>query len=399
MKRNKIVFLLVLLFFFLLGLFLTFSLFDRAKRELVLNNQTVVMNLLENHPELEGEIVDSLKNIQDVYDASVLGKYGLTSLTSLEYLPRIHDLKMTFLFVFFAYFGLFVLIVWIFFKRNERQRKKEIAKIDDYLFSLLSEQIKVDLKDFKTGDLATLQNDLMKVTSRLKNALESSTKDKMELSKTLADISHQLKTPLTSLLILNDNLSYDIDEETKKKFLKKQEQIILHLKELIISLLKVSQIESGMIVLKKEKVSLQKILENVFDALDLLLVAKNIEIQFNSETKGMILGDATWLMEAFLNIVKNACEHSYENGKIVVSVSENPMYTEVVITDFGKGIAKQDLKHIFERFYKTSSDKESIGIGLNLTKSILTRSGATITCKSEVGKYTSFVVHFYKSIV
>ena len=380
------------------GLFLTFSLFDRAKRELVLNNQTVVMNLLENHPELEGEIVDSLKNIQDVYDASVLGKYGLTSLTSLEYLPRIHDLKMTFLFVFFAYFGLFVLIVWIFFKRNERQRKKEIAKIDDYLFSLLSEQIKVDLKDFKTGDLATLQNDLMKVTSRLKNALESSTKDKMELSKTLADISHQLKTPLTSLLILNDNLSYDIDEETKKKFLKKQEQIILHLKELIISLLKVSQIESGMIVLKKEKVSLQKILENVFDALDLLLVAKNIEIQFNSETKGMILGDATWLMEAFLNIVKNACEHSYENGKIVVSVSENPMYTEVVITDFGKGIAKQDLKHIFERFYKTSSDKESIGIGLNLTKSILTRSGATITCKSEVGKYTSFVINFYKSI-
>lgn len=399
MKRNKIVFLLVLLFFFLLGLFLTFSLFDRAKRELVLNNQTVVMNLLENHPELEGEIVDSLKNIQDVYDASVLGKYGLTSLTSLEYLPRIHDLKMTFLFVFFAYFGLFVLIVWIFFKRNERQRKKEIAKIDDYLFSLLSEQIKVDLKDFKTGDLASLQNDLMKVTSRLKNALESSTKDKMELSKTLADISHQLKTPLTSLLILNDNLSYDIDEETKKKFLKKQEQIILHLKELIISLLKVSQIESGMIVLKKEKVSLRKILENVFDALDLLLVAKNIEIQFNSETKGMILGDATWLMEAFLNIVKNACEHSYENGKIVVSVSENPMYTEVVITDFGKGIAKQDLKHIFERFYKTSSDKESIGIGLNLTKSILTRSGATITCKSEVGKYTSFVIHFYKSIV
>ena len=182
MKRNKIVFWLVLLFFFLLGLFLTFSLFDRAKRELVLNNQTVVMNLLENHPELEGEIVDSLKNIQDVYDASVLGKYGLTSLTSLEYLPRIHDLKMTFLFVFFAYFGLFVLIVWIFFKRNERQRKKEIAKIDDYLFSLLSEQIKVDLKDFKTGDLATLQNDLMKVTSRLKNALESSTKHKMELS-------------------------------------------------------------------------------------------------------------------------------------------------------------------------------------------------------------------------
>ena len=399
MKRNKIVFWLVLLFFFLLGLFLTFSLFDRAKRELVLNNQTVVMNLLENHPELEGEIVDSLKNIQDVYDASVLEKYGLTSLSSLEYLPRIHDLKMTFLFVFFAYFGLFVLIVWIFFKRNERQRKKEIAKIDDYLFSLLSEQIKVDLKDFKTGDLATLQNDLMKVTSRLKNALESSTKDKMELSKTLADISHQLKTPLTSLLILNDNLSYDIDEKTKKKFLKKQEQIILHLKELIISLLKVSQIESGMIVLKKEKVSLQKILENVFDALDLLLVAKNIEIQFNSETKGMILGDATWLMEAFLNIVKNACEHSYENGKIVVSVSENPMYTEVVITDFGKGIAKQDLKHIFERFYKTSSDKESIGIGLNLTKSILTRSGATITCKSEVGKYTSFVIHFYKSIV
>mgnify|MGYP001860916138 FL=1 len=358
------------------------------------------MSIIENHPELEGEIVDSLKEVSLNQDFSILEKYGLTSLSSLEYLDDIENLKNTFFGSFFLLFFLALSIIGIYLFCLERTRKKEIEKIDQYLFSLLSHDIEVDLKDFQSGDLASLQNDLMKVTSRLKNALEISKKDKVELSKTLADISHQLKTPLTSLLILNDNLSsFTIDEKTRQEFLKKQEQIILHMKSLIVTLLKVSQIESGMIELKKEILSINDLVSYALEQVDLLLVAKNITVKKEISKNLKIIGDFNWLGEALLNIIKNACEHSKENGIIEITARDNPMYTEILITDHGEGISKKDLKHIFERFYKSSSDKESIGIGLNLTKSILSRSNATISCKSEVGKYTTFIIHFYKGIV
>ncbi len=400
MKKNVLRFLCISFFFFFLGLWIVFSLFERTKREMIVNNNAVVMTILESHPELEGEIIDALKQIHLQQDFSVLEKYGLTSLSSLDYLESIKNLKNTFFVSYFVLFLMSFLIIGLYFVYLESKRKREIKKIDQYLFSLLSQDIEVNLKDFQSGELASLQNDLMKVTSRLKNALEISTKDKVELSKTLADISHQLKTPLTSLLILNDNLSsFSIDEKTRQDFLKKQEQIILHMKSLIITLLKVSQIESGMTPLKKENIVLSELFSYVLEQLDLLLVAKNITIKMNVSSDVKIVGDFNWLGEAFLNILKNACEHSKENGIVELSVKENPMYTEVSITDYGEGISKKDLKHIFDRFYKSSSDKESIGIGLNLTKSILSRSNATIACKSEVNKYTTFLVRFYKGVV
>ena len=399
MKKKLTLFFLLAFLFLIIGLIGVSFLFNQVKREIVLNNSSVVMSLVQNHPELEHEIIDSLMNVSLNSNTSILEKYGLASLSSLEYLENVSSLRVLFYSFFFLFYAIIVVLIFIFLLRSEWKRKKEIAKIDAYLFSLLSNDIKVDLKDFQNGDLATLQNDLMKVTSRLKNALETSTKDKKELSKTLADISHQLKTPLTSLLILNDNLSsFDLDDATREDFLKKQEQILLHMKSLITTLLKVSQIESGMTPLKKEPVSLTELFETVLEQLDLLLTSKNISINLSVSKNLFVLGDFNWLGEAFLNILKNACEHSKIGGSIDILVKENPMYVEISIKDYGEGISKKDLKHIFERFYKSSSSSESIGIGLNLTKSILDRSNATIICQSEVGKYTLFAIHFYKCI-
>ena len=194
MKKNVFRFFVISLLFFFLGLWIVFSLFERTKREMILNNNTIVMTILEQHPELEGEIIDSLKQIHLQQDFSVLEKYGLTSLSSLEYLESMNSLKITFFVSYFIFFFLVFFVISIYFVYLEKKRKREIKKIDQYLFSLLSQDIQVDLRDFQSGELASLQNDLMKVTSRLKNALETSKKDKVELSKTLADISHQLKT-------------------------------------------------------------------------------------------------------------------------------------------------------------------------------------------------------------
>ena len=305
------------------------------------------------------------------------------------------------IYIFYCiFFIILILFLYGYFRHTQKVHRREIEKVDQYLFTLLSNDIKVDLKDFQSGELAMLQNDLMKVTNRLKNSLESSTKDKQELAKTLADISHQLKTPLTSLVVINDALTYnEIDDEQRKKFLKKQEETLSHIESLISVLLKTSQIESGMIELKKEKVNIEELIQNVSLQLEVMLIAKNIRLETNIEKDIFITGDPYWLSEALLNIIKNACEHSKQNDSIKIKAKNTPMYTELIIEDEGEGIDKKDLPHIFKRFYKSSPSKDSIGIGLNLTKSILDRTNATIRVESKKGFFTRFTIHFYTNAI
>jgi len=400
MKKNfkKLVFIFVILF--IIGFTITYSVYDRSKRELIENNSLIIGSILKSHPELEKEIIIALEQENKEYGREVLKKYGLSSIESLEYLNSMKNYQKTFFLSFISFYLVSCICITLYFYAIEKKRSKDIKKIDNYLFSLLEEEIKVDLKDFQNGQLETLQNDLMKVTSRLKNALEHSSSSQKELAKNLADISHQLKTPLTSLTILNDVLTNtEMKKEKQKEFLKKQEEVISHMQTLIITLLKVSQIESGMIELKKDNINIQKLLKETIDNLELLIVSKNITIEEEIKEDIWIKGDYIWVKEAILNILKNGIEHSKDNEKIILSVTDTPIFTELKIKDFGKGIKKEDIPHIFERFYKVNDAKDSIGIGLNLSKSILDRMNATVRVTSKIGVGTTFTIHFYKSIV
>ena len=397
MKRNK-VFVFLLLIFILSGLIITQRTYQLSKQKIIENNNHIVSSLLNSHPELESEIINILKNPNET--SEVLEKYGLENLESLEYLEDMKTYHLKFITLLGAYMILFTLLFALYFYVLKRKRTSEIQKIDKYLFSLLSSEIKVDLKDFENGELKSLQNDLMKVTSRLKNALEASSQSKKELSKNLADISHQLKTPLTSLSIINEALSTsNITEETKQEFLKKQTEVIDHMQTLIISLLKVSQIESGSIILKKDKIKMKELIHSTLSSLDTLRMSKNVEISVKQNDDIFIIGDVEWLKEAIGNIIKNGIEHSKENGLMEIKWQDTPIYVELTIKDYGTGIEKKDLPHIFERFYKSSSSKDSIGIGLNLAKSILDKTFANIKVQSKVNKFTEFTIHFYKTNV
>lgn len=397
MKRNK-VFVFLLLIFILSGLIITQRTYQLSKQKIIENNNHIVSSLLNSHPELESEIINILKNPNET--SEVLEKYGLENLESLEYLEDMKTYHLKFIALLGAYMILFTLLFALYFYVLKRKRTSEIQKIDKYLFSLLSSEIKVDLKDFEDGELKSLQNDLMKVTSRLKNALEASSQSKKELSKNLADISHQLKTPLTSLSIINEALSTsNITEETKQEFLKKQTEVIDHMQTLIISLLKVSQIESGSIILKKDKIKMKELIHSTLSSLDTLRMSKNVEISVKQNDDIFIIGDAEWLKEALGNIIKNGIEHSKENGFIEIKWQDTPIYVELTIKDYGTGIEKKDLPHIFERFYKSSPSKDSIGIGLNLAKSILDKTFANIKVQSRVNEFTEFIIHFYKTNV
>ena len=400
MKKENKKFLTLLLIFFLIGLWIQSVFIKNMKQTIVQNNALIIGTVLKEHPELEKEVIKAIESEDYEANKSVLEKYGLANLESLDYLEEVQKLQRNIYIFYCIFFIILILFLYGYFRHTQKVHRREIEKVDQYLFTLLSNDIKVDLKDFQSGELAMLQNDLMKVTNRLKNSLESSTKDKQELAKTLADISHQLKTPLTSLVVINDALTYnEIDDEQRKKFLKKQEETLSHIESLISVLLKTSQIESGMIELKKEKVNMEQLIQNAAMQLEVMLIAKNIRLETNIEKDIFITGDPYWLSEALLNIIKNACEHSKQNDSIKIKAKNTPMYTELIIEDEGEGIDKKDLPHIFKRFYKSSPSKDSIGIGLNLTKSILDRTNATIRVESKKGFFTRFTIHFYTNAI
>ena len=400
MKKENKKFLTLLLIFFLIGLWIQSVFIKNMKQTIVQNNALIIGTVLKEHPELEKEVIKAIESEDYEANKAALEKYGLANLESLDYLEEVQKLQKNIYIFYCIFFIILILFLYGYFRHTQKVHRREIEKVDQYLFTLLSNDIKVDLKDFQSGELAMLQNDLMKVTNRLKNSLESSTKDKQELAKTLADISHQLKTPLTSLVVINDALTYnEIDDAQRKKFLKKQEETLSHIESLISVLLKTSQIESGMIELKKEKVNIEELIQNISLQLEVMLIAKNIRLETNIEKDIFITGDPYWLSEALLNIIKNACEHSKQNDSIKIKAKNTPMYTELIIEDEGEGIDKKDLPHIFKRFYKSSPSKDSIGIGLNLTKSILDRTNATIRVESKKGFFTRFTIHFYTNAI
>ncbi len=400
MKKSSIIFLVLLSFFLFSGLFFCFKSYSISKEIWVQSNESIIETILENHPELEKEVIESLKNQKENQDLSILQKYGLTNLANLEYLEQVKQYQKIYYGSFFLFLFSSFLLFLGFFCYQRYHEKKEIMKIDRYLFSLLSQEINVDLRDFQSGELASLQNDLLKVTTRLKNSLEMSKKAKKELAKNLADISHQLKTPLTSLFLIHEALkAKEMSEEVRTDFLKKEEQVLDHMDHLITSLLKVSQVESGTITLKKETLFLKKMIENILKELEVLAQEKHIKIIIQMEDDLKLMGDAIWLKEAIFNLMKNSIEHSKENGTIWIMGKDTSLYLELKIIDNGSGIMKEDLPHIFERFYKGHQKSKGIGIGLNLTKSILDRMNATIRVKSKPNEKTSFIIHFYRNII
>lgn len=398
MKKEK----LSLCFFWLIYFTISFIFISKSyicfKKQIILNNEMIVGTVLQNGETNVSNIVATLKK-ENFTSSNILTQYGLENLESLDYLPSMKKIKQK----YFLGGGFITLISAFFFSflylKVVRKKQKQYQLLDEYFYNLLYNDQHIHFNKVVDDDFTTVQNDIIKVTRRLQNALANEETTKNELSKTLADISHQLKTPLTSLAIINDALKYDnILEEQKNVFLKEQERTINHMQILITTLLKVSQIESGMIPLKKETYDLRKVIDNSLLNLDYLITAKELKIE-KDIPKSIITMDKYWLGEALTNIIKNACEHSFNGGKISITVKKNPIYVSLEIKDYGEGIKKCDLPHLFERFYRCQNNKDSVGIGLNLTKSILDKMNATVKVKSEYGKYTIFEIHFFEGVI
>ena len=235
----------------------------------------------------------------------------------------------------------------------------------------------------------------------LKEEAEKSKQDKESLKVSVQDISHQLKTPITSISIMLDNLKDNpkMDEKTRQRFIFEIDKQIENISFLIISLLKFSRLEAGVEDFIKEKINVKELISACLKRLEIPIEIKNQNIVIKGKEDSFFIGDYKWQEEAITNIIKNCIEHTDENKNIYINYEENNLYTKIQIIDEGNGIDKEDIKHIFERFYKGKDSSENsigIGIGLALAKTIIEKDNGYISCKSEKGKGTEFIIKYMK---
>ena len=292
--------------------------------------------------------------------------------------------------------GLVLLAVFLLYTRK---RYKDIERLNDYLVRVLEDNEDNEILDQEEGELSILKTNIYKTTSTLKYQKELISDDKRNLAAAIADISHQLKTPLTSMMVMNDLLMDEQDESKRCEFLKTQSSQLNRMNWLIQTLLKLSKLDAGSVVLTKEDVSADSLIKEVMKPFEIQMDIKNISYVSNI-TYASVMCDKNWTVEALQNIVKNCIEHMYEKGSLKISVTDTNIFSQILISDTGCGIASEDLPHVFERFYRgKNAGKDSVGIGLALAKTIIESQHGEINVESEEGVGSTFDIKLYKTVI
>lgn len=354
----------------------------------------IINSLVEKYPEAEAEIINTI--IEYKPKSNNLNKYGIDN-NSLKNITSYQEIRKFIVLTTSMFYLIILSSVIIIYCYYALKNKKEINNINQYLSDILKGEYNLNIADYNEDELSILKNDIYKVTIKLKELSEYEKKEQVYLMNTLEDISHQLKTPLTALMVTNDILKdSSLTKKEREEFLNKETKELEKMEWLITTLLKYSKLDSGSVKLKKEEVKVKELIRNIIDTLSIALELKNIEI-ITEDLDYNLVCDKNWTKEALTNIIKNAIEHlPNEEGRITIKGENNPLYQGIIITDNGPGIKKEDIKNIFKRFYSTNTTKNSVGIGLNMAKLIIEKQNGKIEVESELKRFTTFKIIFPK---
>lgn len=397
LKKALIINLCLMLIFVAIFLIITSVQIKMYSR--IFNNKldSVASQILERYPEIkENELIRIIKDEPKNKD-KILHKYGYDDdIVAIDELKNAMNKSIIINAIFLMVFFVVALGIYIIYAVVQ---DKKIKEINGYLSGINRGDYSLKIEDNGEDELSKLRNELYKTTVLLKEMAENSIQEKENLSNSLADISHQLKTPLTSIRIMLDNINenLDMDKETRLDFLNEISKQIEWISSLVISLLKIAKFDAGTIIMENKDIYINDLVNNVIENLSILIEVREVKIVTDIPEDAKIIADYKWQLEAVTNIVKNAIEHSTPNTTIKISVENNSIFLKLRITNNGEGISKEDIKHIFERFYKAKNDKEeSIGIGLSLAKTIIEKSNGYIKVESELNKETTFEIKYLK---
>ena len=394
---------IVLICIAILSFFIVTTIQNKKYEKIV--NETIsnfIDEIMEKYPETsEDDIIKILNDIENTNEQKekmkILKKYGYTN--NLSYIKKLENemySNMKFNIVVICVFGILILTIVLIYNRK---KEREIKNINKYLNEINNGNYELKIEENCEDELSKLKNELYKTTVLLRETAENSEQEKINLSNSLADISHQIKTPLTSIRIMLDNIEEnpDMDSKTREEFIEDISKQIEWISSLVISLLKLAKFDAGAIKMNDQEVNVKKLINHVLSNLAILLDIKNIKIEQKIDDDTIIKADYNWQLEALTNIIKNAIEHSNENGTIHIDVENNSVFVKIKIRDEGEGINKKDIKHIFDRFYKAKKSSEnSIGIGLSLAKTIIEQENGYIKVDSEVDRGTTFEIKYLK---
>lgn len=278
-----------------------------------------------------------------------------------------------------------------------KARYKSIAQISDQIDLVLHNADHLYIDESDEGELSILKSEITKMTLRIRDQNDALKKEKEHLADSLADIAHQLRTPLTSVNLILSLLENNSDENERKALIRETKELFVQMDWLLTSLLKLSRLDAGIVIFKSEQIDVNNLILAAIRPFLITMELHNINLQIEVSKGMLILGDSGWLSEAIQNILKNCMESAGENGKLEIVCSDNPLFTEIVIHDSGGGFEKEDLPNLFDRFYRgKNAGATGYGIGLALCKMIITRQGGTITAKNHLHGGAIFSIRFPK---
>ncbi len=362
------------------------------------NKIASLVNLLDKeYPDIDRNELISILNSDDKVSEDIFSRYGI-DIQNESIIIENDRLFSGFIIVYnILFIGLALSLILLYLK-HEKDQNKEIKKIARCIEEINKKNYSINIDENSEDELSILKNELYKITIMLKEDAENSKKDKLKLKDSLSDISHQLKTPLTSINIMLDNIldNPEMDDKTKEKFIQNIKREITNISSLVGEILKLSKFDASVIKFEEQQVFIDDIVKSAISNVEMMAELKNINIEVNDQDNIKLVCDAKWQIEAITNILKNCIEHSKDDSTITIDIDSNKIYKQITIKDNGEGIDEKDLPHIFERFYKgKNSSKDSVGIGLALAKTIIEKDNGSIKVDSKKGKQTIFTIKYY----
>lgn len=374
----------------------------------------IIENVISQYPDFDMEEIaiilnksygelESSTTSEEFYN--ILRKNGITDNTF--YIKDMSDIRNVNIIVSTLIIGVMSVLFIICFYIYLRRRKNAIGQLQDYMDKISRGNYELEINDNSEDELSSLKNSLYKIMVYMKEQADSARIKKVMLAQSVSDISHQLKTPLTSTQILLDNLNDNPDMEyaTRKKFIYEALNQVNGMSWMIVTMLKLSRIDAGVVEFNNETISINKIIEEAVGNLEVIAEIKNVNIEKyidnhneNKLNKSDIYinGDYNWNREALQNIIKNAIEHSNDKGTVKINITDNDVYTAVYITNRGDKLSDQRQKQIFERYYSEAKyEDNSMGIGLPLAKAVIEKQGGYISVESD-DEETVFIVKYIK---
>ena len=374
----------------------------------------IIENVISQYPDFDMEEIaiilnksygelESSTTSEEFY--SILRKNGITDNTF--YIKDMSDIRNVNIIVSTLIIGVMSVLFIICFYIYLRRRKNAIVQLQDYMDKISRGNYELEINDNSEDELSSLKNSLYKIMVYMKEQADSARIKKVMLAQSVSDISHQLKTPLTSTQILLDNLNDNPDMEyaTRKKFIYEALNQVNGMSWMIVTMLKLSRIDAGVVEFNNETISINKIIEEAVGNLEVIAEIKNVNIEKNIDNRNedelnksdiYIKGDYNWNREALQNIIKNAIEHSNDKGTVKINITDNDVYTAVYITNRGEKLSDKQQKQIFERYYSEAKyEDNSMGIGLPLAKAVIEKQGGYISVESD-DEETVFIVKYIK---